>query len=60
MQEESNILGLPTVTLRFGSDRSETLFEGCNVIAPPVNSCLIADIVKGTIDNPKMKKPNLY
>jgi UDP-N-acetylglucosamine 2-epimerase (non-hydrolysing) len=46
MQEEANIVGTPCVTVRFGSDRTETILEGCNIIAPPVNSELIADIVK--------------
>jgi len=34
------------VTIRFGSDRSETILAGANIIAPPVNSNLIADIIK--------------
>ena len=46
MQEEANIVGVPCVTVRFGSDRSETLLEGVNVLAPPVNARLIADITK--------------
>jgi len=37
IQEEMNILGIPCMTLRYGSDRPETIFEGCNVLAPPVN-----------------------
>lgn len=46
MQEEANIVGLPCVTVRFGSDRTETLLAGANVLAPPVNARLIADITK--------------
>lgn len=46
MQEEANYLGVKCITLRFGSDRAETLLAGCNVIAPPINSCLIAEITK--------------
>lgn len=60
MQEEANIVGTPCVTIRFGSDRSETILAGANIIAPPVNSSLIADIIKWTIGNKKMKKDNLY
>lgn len=60
MQEEANVVGVPCVTLRFGSDRTETILEGANVIAPPVNSRLIAEITKGAYDNPKMRKPNIY
>jgi UDP-N-acetylglucosamine 2-epimerase (non-hydrolysing) len=60
MQEEANIVETPCVTIRFGSDRTETILEGCNIIAPPINSSLIADIVEWAIGNKKMKKKNIY
>lgn len=61
MQEEANIVWVPCVTLRFGSDRWETLIAGSNVLAPPVNSRLITDIVKGSIGNQFMQsRINLY
>lgn len=60
MQEEANIVGTPCVTLRFGSDRTETILAGANIIAPPVNSHLIAEIIAWAIDNPNMRKPNIY
>lgn len=61
MQEEANIVWVPCVTVRFGSDRTETILDGTNIIAPPVNSNLIADIVKWAIWNKKMiKKSHLY
>ena len=61
MQEELNILGVPCVTLRFGTDRGETLLAGCNVLAPPIDSGLVFEIVKGAYDNKKMKDAkNLY
>ncbi|MDD5770278.1 MAG: UDP-N-acetylglucosamine 2-epimerase [Candidatus Gracilibacteria bacterium] len=60
MQEEANIVGTPCVTLRFGSDRTETILAGTNIIAPPINSNLIADIILGSIGNQKMKGHNLY
>jgi UDP-N-acetylglucosamine 2-epimerase (non-hydrolysing) len=60
MQEEANIVGTPCVTLRFWSDRTETILAGTNIIAPPVNSNLIAEIIKGAIWNKKMKWKNLY
>ncbi|MDQ7023495.1 MAG: UDP-N-acetylglucosamine 2-epimerase [Candidatus Gracilibacteria bacterium] len=53
MQEEANIIGVPCVTVRFGSDRTETILAGTNIIAPPINSKLIAEIVKGAISNKK-------
>lgn len=60
MQEEANIVGVPCVTLRFGSDRTETILAGANIIAPPVNSHLIFEITKGAYDNPQMRKKNIY
>lgn len=60
IQEEANIIGTPCVTVRFGSDRTETILAGANIIAPPINSQLIADITAGAIWNKAMKKPNLY
>ena len=33
--EEANVLEVPCVTLRFGSDRSETFLAGSNFLAPP-------------------------
>ncbi len=60
MQEEANILETPCVTIRFGSDRTETILEWCNIIAPPINSNLIADIVQWAIANKKMMKKNIY
>lgn len=60
MQEEANIVETPCVTVRFGSDRTETILEWANIIAPPINSSLIADIVEWAIANKKMKKKNIY
>jgi len=60
MQEEANIVWTPCVTLRFWSDRAETILAWTNIIAPPVNSNLIAEIIKGAIWNKKMKWKNLY
>ena len=61
MQEESNIVWVPCVTIRFWSDRTETLLEWTNIIAPPINSNLIVDIIKWSIWNKKMqKKAHLY
>lgn len=61
MQEEMNVLGVPCVTLRFGSDRSESAMSGGNVIAPPVDSGLIKTLVEYAWDNKEMRKaPKLY
>jgi len=55
MQEEMNVMGIPCVTLRFGSDRSESAMNGGNLIAPPVDSKVIKSIVEYAWDNQKMK-----
>jgi UDP-N-acetylglucosamine 2-epimerase (non-hydrolysing) len=61
MQEEMNILGIPCVTLRFGSDRGESIIAGGNVLAPPIDSDFIVEIVKGAINNQEMKSiGNIY
>lgn len=60
MQEEANIVWTPCVTLRFWSDRIETVLAGANIIAPPTNSKLIAEIIKWAIANKSMKKENIY
>ena len=56
MQEEANIIWTPCVTVRFGSDRTETILDWANIIAPPINSNLIYEIVKKAIWNKEMKK----
>ncbi len=61
MQEEANIVWIPCVTIRFGSDRIETILEWTNIIAPPINSKLIVEIIKWAISNKNMvKSKHLY
>lgn len=61
MQEEANILGIPCATLRFNSDRSESVMAGANIIAPPIASELITKITLGADNNKEMAGiPNLY
>ena len=55
MQEEMNVMGVPCVTLRFGSDRSEAAMVGGNLIAPPIDSGLIKQIVEYAWDNAEMR-----
>lgn len=45
IQEEVNVLGVPCVTLRYGSDRGETFLAGTNFLAPPVDGRVIAEVV---------------
>ncbi|MDO8648508.1 MAG: UDP-N-acetylglucosamine 2-epimerase [Candidatus Peregrinibacteria bacterium] len=61
MQEEMNTLGVPCVTLRFGSDRSESAIAGGNLIAPPVDAALVKKIIEFAWDNKDMRSaPKLY
>lgn len=61
MQEEMNALGVPCVTMRFGSDRSESAIAGGNLIAPPVDSSVIASMIRYAWDNAAMRAaPKLY
>lgn len=61
MQEEMNVMGVPCVTLRFGSDRSESAMNGGNLIAPPVDSTVIKKLIEYAWDNEEMKNaPKIY
>lgn len=55
MQEEMNAMGIPCVTLRFGSDRSESIINGGNIIAPPVDADVIRSIINYAWDNTQMR-----
>lgn len=61
MQEEMNVLGIPCVTLRFGSDRSESIMNGGNLIAPPTDATVIKALIEYAWENEEMKNvPKLY
>lgn len=61
MQEEMNAMGIPCVTLRFGSDRSEAAMCGGNLIAPPVRSDVIHDLVTFAWNNKDLAAaPKIY
>lgn len=61
MQEEMNALSIPCVTLRFGSDRSESAMAGGNLIAPPTDSNTIKQMIEFAWDNKDMRNaPKLY
>jgi UDP-N-acetylglucosamine 2-epimerase (non-hydrolysing) len=61
MQEEMNVLGIPCVTLRYGTDRAETVLAGANVLAPPIDSEFVAEIIEGAIAHPELGEvPSLY
>jgi len=48
MQEEMNYMGIPCVTLRFNSDRPESVMCGGNVIAPPISKEVVLKVMRGT------------
>ncbi len=60
MQEESNIIKTPCVTLRFGSDRGESFIAGSNIPAPPIDSSFVVEIIKGAFKNDTMRVGNIY
>jgi UDP-N-acetylglucosamine 2-epimerase (non-hydrolysing) len=61
VQEEMNVLGVPCVTLRFGSDRSESIMAGGNIIAPPVSGGLIRTVIDYAWNRADMKSaPKIY
>lgn len=61
MQEEMNILGVPCVTLRFGTDRGESILAGSNIQAPPIDSDFIVEIIRGAMKNERMMSVgNIY
>ncbi|MSR67264.1 hypothetical protein EXS65_00330 [Candidatus Peribacteria bacterium] len=55
MQEEMNALSVPCVTLRFGSDRSESAINGGNIIAPPVDAKMIQKTIEYAWNNQEMR-----
>lgn len=48
IQEEANVLGIPLVTLRFNTDRPETVFAGANILAPPISADIVNRIIRAT------------
>lgn len=65
IQEETNILGLPGVVLRFNSDRPEAIFAGSNILAPPIKKEIVTKIIREVADNKDLNRemrqaPKLY
>ena len=56
IQEETVTLRLPGVVLRFNSDRPESIFQGSNIIAPPISSDIVTRIVREVADNKSLAK----
>lgn len=60
LQEETNILGKYCVTLRYGTDRVESVIAGSNILAPLINSEFIFKIIKNVLTSPKKSAKPLY
>lgn len=56
IQEETNMLGIPGVVVRFNSDRPEGIITGSNVLAPPISKEVILKIISAIIENPRLQK----
>lgn len=56
IQEETVMLRIPGVVLRFNSDRPESIFQGSNIIAPPVSADIVTRIVREVADNKALAK----
>lgn len=60
-QEEANIVGVPSATFRFGSDRGESFIAGANVPVPPFNSDFMVEIIKHAYDSDMLRDAgNIY
>lgn len=55
IQEETTTLSIPGVVLRFNTDRPEAVFQGSNIIAPPIKSSIITRIIREVADNQIIK-----
>lgn len=55
MQEEMNAMRIPCVTLRFGSDRSESAMAGGNLIAPPIDPAVMTSLITYAWNNEALK-----
>lgn len=65
IQEETNLLNIPGIVLRFNSDRPEAVFSGANLLAPPVKSEVIIRIIDEVLKNEELRNrmmsvKNLY
>jgi len=56
IQEETNILGIPGVVLRFNSDRPEAIFAGANILAPPITSEIVEKIIHAVQHDDALRK----
>ncbi len=66
LQEDMNMMGKPCLTIRFSTDRPETVMGNHgNLLVPPISDDFLARVVAGVIEDPKVlnqlrKRPPLY
>ena len=60
LQEETNILGKRCVTMRYGTDRIESVIYGNNFLAPLYNSAFAIEIIEGALRTNPKKQNSLY
>lgn len=65
IQEETSVLGVPGVVLRFNSDRPEAIFAGANILAPPISGEIVSRIIRQVFDHAELHQEmrqagNLY
>ncbi len=65
IQEETNMLGIPGVVLRFNTDRPEAIYSGGNVLAAPMTKESILKVIHAVLENTEQIKsmresPKLY
>ncbi|MBI4127623.1 MAG: UDP-N-acetylglucosamine 2-epimerase [Parcubacteria group bacterium] len=61
MQEEADHLDVPCVTIRFNTDRLESVLAGANLLAPPIDPELLVSFINYADDNEAMRgSPHVY
>ena len=66
VQEDMNMMGKPCLTIRFSTDRPETVMGNHgNLLVPPISDDFLARVVAGVIEDPKVlnqlkQRPPLY
>jgi len=60
MVEEAAIVATPCVSVRFGTDRIESVWNGCSLIAPPIDANIITQIVRMALEEKITEKRDLY
>lgn len=56
VQEEGNVLHIPVATVRFNSDRPETIMEGSNILAPPISGEVLTKIFTECLENDSLNR----